>query len=54
MTVSLAQDAIDLGIVTTCSKAMISFYQDLLGFEFHSQSERDGTTITRTREASLC
>lgn len=47
MGASVVKKSIDLGIVTYDSRPMIHFYQNLLGFKFHSESERDGTTITR-------
>ena len=47
MTVSVAKDSIDLGIVTTNADALVEFYQDVLGFEFHSKGERPGTTTYR-------
>jgi len=47
MTVSIAKDSIDLGIVTTDAAALVTFYQDVLGFKFHSKGERPGTTTYR-------
>jgi len=37
MTVSLTKESIDLGIVTNDAEASLKFYQDLLGFSFHSK-----------------
>lgn len=47
MTVSLVKDAIDLGIITKNAEAMLAFYQDTLGFRFHSKGERPGSTMYR-------
>jgi len=47
MTVSLTKDSIDLGIVTNDAEASLKFYQDVLGFSFHSKGERPGSTTWR-------
>lgn len=47
MAVSLTKDAIDLGIITKNAAPMLRFYQDLLGFTFHSKGERPGFTTHR-------
>ena len=37
MTLRISKDSIDLGIVTNDAEASLKFYQDVLGFSFHSK-----------------
>jgi glyoxylase I family protein len=47
MTVSLAKDSIDLGIVTNNPEASIAFYRDVLGFEDAGEFPMPGGTMRR-------
>jgi len=47
MKVSLTKSAIDLGIVTKNAEGMCNFYQNTLGFEFHSTGKRSDSVVYR-------
>ncbi|MCY4276483.1 MAG: VOC family protein [Gammaproteobacteria bacterium] len=50
MSVSIAKDSIDLGLVTDNIDAMTAFYQDILGLELEAKIDMPGgATMTRLK-----